>query len=71
MSAACRRARGWRCRRASPAFRTRCIPGRRGASRKRDSTSPAITPVPRGGHFAALEAPDLLVADLREWGRSG
>ena len=25
---------------------------------------------PRGGHFAALEAPDLFVADLRDWGRS-
>lgn len=26
---------------------------------------------PRGGHFAALEGPDLFVADLREWGREG
>jgi pimeloyl-ACP methyl ester carboxylesterase len=25
--------------------------------------------MPRGGHFAALEAPDLFVRDLREWGR--
>ena len=25
------------------------------------------TEMPRGGHFAALEAPDLLAADLREW----
>ena len=24
---------------------------------------------PRGGHFAALEVPDLFVADLRAWGR--
>ena len=29
------------------------------------------TPMPHGGHFAALEAPDLLVADLREWARGG
>lgn len=27
------------------------------------------TPMPRGGHFAALEAPDLLVEDLRAFGR--
>ena len=25
--------------------------------------------MPRGGHFAAMEVPDLFVADLREWGR--
>ena len=24
---------------------------------------------PRGGHFAAMEVPDVFVADLREWGR--
>ncbi len=29
------------------------------------------TDQPRGGHFAAMEAPDLFVADLQEWGRSG
>lgn len=28
------------------------------------------TAMPRGGHFAALEAPDLLVDDLRDWARS-
>jgi pimeloyl-ACP methyl ester carboxylesterase len=28
------------------------------------------TAMPRGGHFPALEAPDLLVEDLREWARS-
>ena len=27
------------------------------------------TGMTHGGHFAALEAPDLLVADLRDWGR--
>ena len=27
------------------------------------------TDMPRGGHFAAMEEPDLFVADLREWGR--
>jgi pimeloyl-ACP methyl ester carboxylesterase len=25
--------------------------------------------MPRGGHFAAMEVPDLFVTDLREWGR--
>lgn len=25
--------------------------------------------MPRGGHFAAMEVPDLFVSDLREWGR--
>ncbi|MGU3419901.1 epoxide hydrolase family protein [Methylobacterium sp. D54C] len=25
--------------------------------------------MPRGGHFAAMEAPDLFVRDLRDWGR--
>ncbi|MDR3475346.1 MAG: hypothetical protein P4M09_27170 [Devosia sp.] len=25
------------------------------------------TEVPRGGHFAALDAPDLLVADMRKF----
>ena len=29
------------------------------------------TAMPRGGHFAALESPDLLVQDLREWARVG
>ena len=28
------------------------------------------TTSPRGGHFAAMEAPDLFVADLREWARA-
>ncbi len=28
------------------------------------------TEQPRGGHFAAMEVPDLFVADLREWGRA-
>ncbi|GGE02146.1 epoxide hydrolase [Aureimonas endophytica] len=28
------------------------------------------TEMPHGGHFAALEAPDLLVDDLRAWGRA-
>jgi pimeloyl-ACP methyl ester carboxylesterase len=27
------------------------------------------TEMPRGGHFPALEAPDLLVQDLRDWAR--
>ncbi len=27
------------------------------------------TDMPRGGHFAAMEAPDLFVEDLRAWGR--
>ena len=27
------------------------------------------TPMPQGGHFSALEAPEHLVADLRAWGR--
>jgi pimeloyl-ACP methyl ester carboxylesterase len=27
------------------------------------------TEMPRGGHFAAMEEPDLLAADLREWFR--
>ena len=27
------------------------------------------TEQPRGGHFAAMEAPDLFVADVRAWGR--
>ena len=27
------------------------------------------TAMPRGGHFAAMEVPDLFVADLREWAR--
>jgi pimeloyl-ACP methyl ester carboxylesterase len=27
------------------------------------------TPMPRGGHFAAMQEPDLFVQDLREWGR--
>jgi pimeloyl-ACP methyl ester carboxylesterase len=26
--------------------------------------------LPRGGHFVAMEVPELFVADLREWGRS-
>lgn len=25
--------------------------------------------MPRGGHFAAMEVPDLFVADLRDWAR--
>ena len=29
------------------------------------------TAMPRGGHFAALESPDLLVQDIREWARGG
>ena len=28
------------------------------------------TDQPHGGHFAAMEAPDLFVSDLREWGRT-
>jgi hypothetical protein len=28
------------------------------------------TPMPRGGHFAALEEPDLLTADIRAFFRS-
>lgn len=28
------------------------------------------TDQPHGGHFAAMEAPDLFVTDLREWGRT-
>src|SRR5262249_3838411 len=28
------------------------------------------TTPPRGGHFAAMEAPELFVADLREWART-
>jgi len=28
------------------------------------------TTMSRGGHFAALEAPDLLVEDLRDWART-
>ena len=28
------------------------------------------TAMPRGGHFAALESPELLVQDLREWARA-
>ena len=27
------------------------------------------TEMPRGGHFAAMEEPDLFVADVREWAR--
>ena len=27
------------------------------------------TEPPRGGHFAAMEAPDLFVRDLRAWAR--
>ena len=29
------------------------------------------TAMPRGGHFAALESPDLLTQDIREWARGG
>ena len=28
------------------------------------------TDQPRGGHFAAMEEPDLFVDDVREWARS-
>ena len=28
------------------------------------------TDMPRGGHFAAMEEPDLFVQDVREWGRA-
>uniref|UniRef100_UPI0035C799D7 epoxide hydrolase family protein n=1 Tax=Phenylobacterium sp. TaxID=1871053 RepID=UPI0035C799D7 len=28
------------------------------------------TDMPRGGHFAAMEEPDLFVEDVRDWGRS-
>ena len=28
------------------------------------------TDMPRGGHFAAMEAPDLFVEEMRNWGRS-
>jgi microsomal epoxide hydrolase len=28
------------------------------------------TEMPRGGHFAALEAPDLLIDDIRAFARS-
>ena len=28
------------------------------------------TDMPRGGHFAAMEEPDLFVEDIRDWGRS-
>jgi hypothetical protein len=31
--------------------------------------SPGFTQMPRGGHFAALEEPDLLVEDLRAFFR--
>ena len=28
------------------------------------------TELPRGGHFAAMEEPDLYVADVRAWGKA-
>jgi pimeloyl-ACP methyl ester carboxylesterase len=28
------------------------------------------TEMPRGGHFAAMEEPELLAADIREWFRT-
>ena len=28
------------------------------------------TDMPRGGHFAAMEEPDLYVAEVQAWGRS-
>ena len=57
-----------RCRRRAPTSRRRSS-GRRGAGSNRATTSRGWTEMPRGGHFAAMEQPELLVDDVRAFFR--
>ena len=63
------RAPGSRCRQAVRCF-PQCSGGRPRSYANRIYNVQHWTEMPRGGHFAAMEEPQLLLADIRDFARS-